>query len=227
MLLRHLRASRPAIPTSAKFSYWPSAATPSNRGFRIGGNQSHDLHAALEDFFKSRCDFRNRDGLVLDIDRAVGGIDRLDVLRKNRPFPAGNVVSPALRTCVGVAIAAPMHRALDLHDTLAARNRRARRKAQAVIPVVAPCAVVSRAFACFVPALDEIVMHVGCRRPRDLDVGVMTFALSRVTGRSHGPGGQIHASDERRLASLAGVDQPALLMLTVRPKRAVPADAEP
>src|ERR1700716_3426775 len=124
MLLRHPRASRPAIPASAKFSYRPSAATPSNTGltcgfwrgqadtvFRIGGNQSYNLHAALEGFFNSRCDLRNRDRLVLDIDRTAGGIDRLDVLRENRPFPAGNVVSAALRTCVGVAIAVRMHRA--------------------------------------------------------------------------------------------------------------------
>src|ERR1700685_3026788 len=47
-----------------------------------------------------------------------------------------------------------------------------------------------------------------------------------MTGRSHRLGGQIHAADERRLARLAGVDQPALLMLTIGAISAIPADAE-
>src|ERR1700686_4878242 len=70
------------------------------------------------------------------------------------------------------------------------------------------------------------MLHVGGRRPSHLDIDVVTFALGRVTGRSHRLGGQIHATDERRLARLAGIDQPALLMLTIGSVGAIPADAE-
>src|SRR5260221_14264481 len=69
-------------------------------------------------------------------------------------------------------------------------------------------------------------MHIGCRRSRDLDIDVMPFAFAGVTGRPHCPRGQIHPSDECRLTGLAGVDQPALLMLTKGSMRPIPADAE-
>ncbi len=62
---------------------------------------------------------------------------------------------------MSVAIAARANHPLDLHDALAARNGRAYRKAQAVVSVMAPCTVIGIPFARFVPALDEIVMHVG------------------------------------------------------------------
>ncbi|MEA3147582.1 MAG: hypothetical protein QOI53_3163, partial [Verrucomicrobiota bacterium] len=92
--------------------------------------------------------------------------------------------SAAVRTWMSIAIAAGMHITLNLHEALAPPLRRARREFQFVVSVVAPCAVGCRALAGFVPALDEIVMHVGCRRSGDLDIDVMTFAFVAVAGRA-------------------------------------------
>src|SRR4051794_35980576 len=194
--------------------------------FRIGRNEDHDLHAALEDILKAHCYFRNRNRLVLDIDRAAGGIDGLMVLREDRPLAACDVVGNALGARMGVAVTAGMHHALNLHQAAAAPIRQPRRETQFIAAIVAPGAVAGRALAGFVPALDEIVMHVGRRRPCDFHIDVMTFPLSRVAWRAHGSGRQVHSSDKRSLGGLAGVDQPALLMLTIRTWCAVPADTE-
>jgi len=55
----------------------------------------------------------------------------------------------------------------------------------------------------------------------------VTFAAAEVTRPPHGRGGQVDATDERRLGWLARVDDPALLMLAIGCICAVPADAEP
>src|ERR1700754_628185 len=112
-----------------------------DRLFRIGGDEQDDLHAALEGLLKTCRYFRNRDGLVLDIDRAAGGGDRLMILREDRPLPASDVVGNALGARMGIAVTAGMHHALNLHQAVAAPVGQLRRETQLIIAVVAPAAV--------------------------------------------------------------------------------------
>ena len=71
-------------------------------------------------------------------------------------------------------------------------------------------------------------MHIGCRRAGDLDVEVVPPIPIPVpvTWQAHGLRCQIDAADERRLARLPSVDNPALLMLAEGGVRLIPSDTE-
>src|SRR5450631_350886 len=96
-----------------------------------------------------------------------------------------------------VAIAGRVHGTLDLDETFPLLARKARREDQAVIAVVGPDSIISRAFASLVPALDEVVVHVCRRRSRHLDIDIVVVALAYVAGRYDRMRVQIDAADER------------------------------
>ena len=67
-----------------------------------------------------------------------------------------------------------------------------------------------------VPALHEIVVHVGCARTGNLKVGVVVLRRSirgDVAARAESRWPHVHAADEGDLAVMAGIDDPALLMM--------------
>ena len=90
--------------------------------FRDRRHEQHDFDAARQCALQANGDAWNRDRLVLDIDRALGRIDRALVLFEDRPL-------------------ARRQHALDLHGAGAARLGRAGGKRQFVGAVARPVAV--------------------------------------------------------------------------------------
>ncbi len=137
----------------------------------------------------------------------------------------------ALGADCGRAVAVPLapHRALDLDRHVARRRRQNPRESEQVLSArVGPEPVGLVALARLVPALREVVVHVGRRGPAHLDVHVVGAAeLARgVAGRDHRGVVQVDAAHEGDLAGLARVDEPALLVLAVAAVGLVPAREE-
>jgi hypothetical protein len=64
-----------------------------------------------------------------------------------------------------------MHGA-DLHQAFALGAGEAPRQDQGIVAVMAPDAIILHALAGFVLPLDEVVVHVGGRRARHLDIDI-------------------------------------------------------
>jgi hypothetical protein len=89
---------------------------------------------------------------------------------------------------------------------------------------IGPDAVLPRLLAGLVPSLHEVVVHVAGGGAAHLEVQVVDVAVAvvmqvpvsyrRMAGRDHRAVVEIDAADEGDLARLAGVDQPALLVMT-------------
>src|ERR1700739_1669382 len=101
-LLRLPREFRPAIPTSAKLSYPPSAANRSKKSFDCGSrrapaniflglsrNEGDDIHAALQGGLQPERHRGGGRGLILDVNRTARGIDCQQILLQNRSLAAG------------------------------------------------------------------------------------------------------------------------------------------
>ncbi len=165
--------------------------------------------------------------LVLKIDRAARRIDRQQVLLEDRLLAAGDVEDGTVRAGMAVAMPAGHHGALDLHDRLPARGRCARREREIVVADGSPAAVGDRAVAGLVPPLDEVVMHVARRRPGQLGIDVVKLPFRAGVPRNPvGPARRVDPADEGDLGRLAGIDQPALLVVAAGSLVTVPADAE-
>ena len=88
--------------------------------------------------------------------------------------------------------------------------------------------ILAVAFARFIPALDEIVVHVGRRRTAQLQIDVVNiavFARRMATCRNRSVV-EIDAPDERDLIRVAGIDQPTLLVMAMIVRQGVPAGTE-
>jgi hypothetical protein len=107
---------------------------------------------------------------------------------------------------------------LNLDDAFPARIRKAFREHKLIFGIMAPPPVVESTLTCLVPALNEVVVHIGSCRPDNLDIGVVPMALG-VTRCSCGSGGQIDPADERHFGRLSCIDQPTLLVMEVVPAR--------
>src|SRR5262249_49810864 len=83
-----------------------------------------------------------------------------------------------------------------------------------------------KALAGFVPALSEVVVYVGDCGAREVDIHVVVLAFAGMAGARQRMGIEVEAADEGALSVLAGVDHPALLMLAIAGRCAVPAHAE-
>ena len=77
-----------------------------------------------------------------------------------------------------------------------------------------------------IPALNQVVMHIDRTGPRQLQIDVVVLALAAMAGRDHRVRIEVDPADEGDLSGLAGVDQPALLMLGIARRRLVPADGD-
>ena len=82
------------------------------------------------------------------------------------------------------------------------------------------------AFARLVPALDEVVLDIDCGGAGQLNIDVMIVAFAAMAGRDHGVGIEIDAAEKGGPGLLAGVHEPALLMLTKAGFGAVPPDPD-
>src|SRR5271170_190291 len=78
---------------------------------------------------------------------------------------------------------------------------------------------------CLVPTLDEVVMNVDRRRTGEFYVDVMVLAFAVMARSNHGMRIEINPAKEIGLRLSAGIDKPALLMLTESRVGAVPPDA--
>src|SRR5271155_3376026 len=78
---------------------------------------------------------------------------------------------------------------------------------------------------CLVPTLDEVVMNVDRRRTGEFDVDVMVLAFAVMARRNHRMRIEINPAKENGLRLSAGIDKPALLMLTESRLGAIPPDA--
>jgi hypothetical protein len=105
------------------------------------------------------------------------------------------------------------------------RARRTNRERELVVSLMTPPPVIAHAFARLVPALYEVVVHIGCCRSDNLDVGIVAMALG-VTRSSCGSRGEIYAADKRHFGGSSGIDQPTLLVMEVVPVRAIPTSPE-
>src|SRR6266851_1527368 len=168
-------------------------------------NQDNDVDAALKRAKQAARDLRYGDGLILDVDRMAGGIDRPLVLLQDRPLDAMRGIA------VGI-----LH-ALDLHDARTGRPGWPFGKREHVGAVAGPVTVRGLPLARLVPALREVVMHVRRGRTGYLRVDVMPL---------HRHDGEVQATHECRLGGLAGIHHPALLMLAEEGGCPVPADLE-
>src|SRR6202008_5147464 len=97
-------------------------------------------------------------------------------LIEDRALAARDVEGPATGRRRAVAVASGMHGALDLHRRAAARRRQAGRKRQLIVAGMAPDAVLDVALAGLVPALHEIVVHVGGGGAVDLEIEIVALA---------------------------------------------------
>src|SRR5271167_641471 len=78
---------------------------------------------------------------------------------------------------------------------------------------------------CLVPTLDEVVMNVDRRRTGEFYVDVMVLAFAVMARRNHRMRIEINPAKENGLRLSAGIDKPALLMLTESRLGAIPPDA--
>jgi hypothetical protein len=118
---------------------------------------------------------------------------------------------------MSVKIPIGMEHPLNLDPAQPSRRRGYRRKRQSVRSAALPVAVHCLALACLVPALDEIVMNVACRRASHFQIDVMV--LRRAPS-------DVGATDEGCLRWKAGIGQPALLALAISVNRPVPPDLD-
>ncbi len=132
-----------------------------------------------------------------------------------------------IRRRMAIAIATGMHRALDLNETDTTSRRRNRRKHQIVVASVPPHAITQQPFAGFLPSLHKIMMYVRYGRASDFQIEVVAFCGTRMSRRSECIWIQVHPTDKRQFSGSASVNQPTLLVMTDRARRAVPADTEP
>ena len=91
---------------------------------------------------------------------------------------------------------------------------------------MAPDAIIGHTLAGLVPSLNEVVVNVGCRRPSHFNVKVVVLPLSDVPGHNNRMRVEVDPSDECRFSCLAGVYQPALLVLAIPSMRAIPSDVK-
>jgi hypothetical protein len=220
--VREAAERRPGVEESAAIR----CVVCSRRVVSRRGHQQHDLDAASEGGVELGDDLGNLDVLVLDVDCPSPGAQRSDVLREDRPFAGGDVERRRRRSGCAVAVAARVHRALDLDQRRTRIPRDPHRERQLVGALRPAHAVRCEALAAFVPALNEVVVQVGDRGPGDFQVDVVVLAFTGMSRRHQRIRIEIDAADERRLRILAGVDQPALLMLAVAWMPAVPPDIE-
>ena len=166
------------------------------------------------------------DRLVLDVNGLSCRIDGKQVLVEDRSFPGGDVIGigAGARGAIGVETGGNIP--LDLHPARAARRRQPGRKRQPVGGIVAPSAVGQVALAGLVPALDEMVVDVGGSGPGQFDIGIVTSA-GVMAGRSERPRGKVDPADKGDLRGMSGIDEPAFLMVQIRPVGAVPPRPEP
>jgi hypothetical protein len=146
-------------------------------------------------------------------------------LVEDRPLTIGNVVWSPARTRAPIRVTPRVNVPLNLDDAFPARIRKACREHKLIFGIMAPPPVVESTLTCLVPALNEVVVHIGSCRPDNLDIGVVPMALG-VTGCSCGSGGQIDPADERHFGRLSCIDQPTLLVMEVVPVRAIPTSPE-
>src|SRR6267154_1602588 len=152
-------------------------------GLRDWRYEDNDVDAALQRAQQATRDLRYGDGLILDVDRTAGGIDRPLILLQDRPLDA----------MCGIAVGI-LH-ALDLHDARTGRPGWPFGEREHVGAVAGPVAVRGLPFARLVPALREVVMHVRRRRTGYLRVDVMPL---------HCHDGEVQAAHEGRLGGPAG-----------------------
>jgi len=104
----------------------------------IGRHERHHRDAALQHSFDPCRDDRRRNGLVLDVDRSAGRIDRLAILLEDRPLAGGDVTGFAAGRRMAVAVKTRMEIALDLNRRFALRPREAPREGQDILSGVTP-----------------------------------------------------------------------------------------
>ncbi len=106
--------------------------------------------------------------------------------------------------------------ALNLHLRGATLGRRTVGECQIVNRLIAPPSILAFSFACLVPALDKVVLHVGNGRTRkfNIDIVVVPFAAT-VTGCDKRVRIEIDAADKGRCRIFIDIDEPGFLMLTV------------
>jgi hypothetical protein len=114
---------------------------------------------------------------------------------------------------------------LNLDEAFPAWLGKACREHKLIIGIMAPPPVVESTLARLVPALNEVVVHIGGCWPDNLDVGVVSMALG-VTRCPCRPRGEIYPADERDLGRLTRIDEPTLLVMEVVPVRAIPTSPE-
>ena len=189
-------------------------------------HQCRDADAAVEGAVERADDRQNFERLVLDVNRAAGRADGLEILLEDRTLAAGDEEGGAVRGGMVVTVKSGVDRALDLHPALAPGRGGARREDEIGGTVVTPDTVVGRAFAGLVPALHEVVVDVGRRRSGEFQIEVVVRAVDHMRGRDEVSRIEVHAADEGGLGVMPGVKQPALRMLRIAAEGAVPAGAE-
>src|SRR5579872_4037259 len=190
-------------------------------------HQQDHIDATLEGLIQAIHDFRHIHILVLYIDRAARRIDRCAILIEVRSLTRGNIEPYSFRSSVTIEIAPPMYGSLYLRKRATTLCRNPGRKLQAGFTPDSPTTVLLQPLACFVPALDEIMVNVNYRGAHELDIDVVIVPLTGMTGRNHRMRIEIDSPHECDFIVCAGVDQPAFLVLTETWMSAVPTDFHP
>src|SRR5205085_1822460 len=119
----------------------------------------------------------------------------------------------------------PVNGSLDLDKGIAPRNGNVGRKRQGGLAVRPPSAILGEVLAGLVPALHKVVVDIDGGRTGQFDIDVVVLAFTAMAGRDHRVGIEIDSPDERRLALVAGIDEPAFLVLAKTGVGTVPPDS--
>src|SRR5215207_11530954 len=89
----------------------------------------------------------------------------------------------------------------------------------------APSTIGQMSLACFIPALDKVMMDVNRSRSHDLDIHIMVLAFTIMSRSYHRMRIEINPAYKHRLRFSTRINQPTFLMLTVSRLGSIPADA--
>ena len=163
--------------------------------------------------------------LLLDVDRTAGGSDRRAILIEIRSFPRCYIEWGTFRRRSSITVPATMNRPLNLNEGIAPLARHSGGKGQVNLAARSPSAIFRMTLACLVPTLDEVVMDIDRGRTGQFYVDIMVLAFAAMPRSNHRVRIEIDPAKESGLRLRAGIDKPALLMLTESRLGAIPPDA--
>jgi hypothetical protein len=149
---------------------------------RLSRRYQNHLDPAFQSFLQGVGNRRDRDGLVLNVDRVPSSVDGKQVLIEDRVLAFGDRIRSASRAGGAVAVMPSIHIALDLYDAAALwiGNRRGKRKL--AFGARTPPSALQFAIAGLIPPLNEVMMRVGRSWPAHLDINIVAVSLNVAGG---------------------------------------------